>query len=148
MELKTVDDAVEMREILGDLASSLQVSAAFVCKAVPGDAHVAETLALVVNGEFLENRPFPLEGTPCERVYERGIVYHSHDVAHIYPDDKLLGEWGVESYLGVTIDNSEGEHVGHVGVMHNTEFTAPAQIETALRQVAHRVLPMLESKSA
>ena len=61
------------------------------------------TRALWFDGDFLDERLYELEGTPCERVYERGSSYASHDLVRLYPEDADLVEWGVDSYLGVAI---------------------------------------------
>ncbi len=143
MRTETVKGLAEIRDLLSSLTSDLGVRAAFVCRRARGAEDRAETLALFLDGEFLENRNYPLAGTPCARVYERGIVYHSHALSRIYPDDSLLAEWGVDSYLGVGVEGQDGEPIGHIGVMHDREFAHPAVVETAVRLVAHHVAELI-----
>jgi formate hydrogenlyase transcriptional activator len=81
-----------------------------------GDA--LNALAFIADGRLLTDYRYPLEGTPCEPVI-RGArpVYHADNVQEIYPDDALLKELGVRSYLGVPMLAADGQVLGHLAVM-------------------------------
>jgi hypothetical protein len=134
METRETDP--ELKQLMRVLAEDTGALVAFVCEACVDPVGKARTLALFVDGEFLENRAYDLAGTPCERVYQRGSTYHSQDVAEIYPEDTALGEWGVESYLGIAIADPGGRVLGHVGVMSNGPFEDPGRVETRVRSMA------------
>lgn len=126
----------ELKKLLRDLAEDLDVRVAFICEPCKNQRGHARTVALCFGGDILDNRTYPLEGTPCQRVYDRGVTYHSHDVAHLYPEDTDLVEWGVDTYLGIAIVDETGERRGHVGVMHDSAFEDPASVERKVRALA------------
>ena len=126
----------ELKILLRGLTEDLDVRIAFICEPCKDQAGHAQTVALCFDGDILENRTYPLEGTPCQRVYDRGVTYHSHDVARLYPDDAELVEWGMDTYLGVAIVDEAGRRLGHVGVMNDKAFGDPAGVERKVRALA------------
>jgi len=126
----------ELKTLLRGLAEDLDVRIAFICEPCKNQVGSARTVALCFDGDFLENRTYALEGTPCQRVYDRGVTYHSHDIAHLYPNDADLVEWGMDTYLGVAIVDETGRRRGHVGVMSDSAFTDPAKVERKVRALA------------
>ena len=44
------------------------------------------------------------------------LCHHPSGVRQSFPDDRLLFEWGIESYLGVPLCDPEGKVLGHLAV--------------------------------
>ncbi len=143
MGTKLEQDVLETRLRL--FAQQESVRVAIVCTPHPELEGHALVRALVRDGVLEEPGTYPLAGTPCERIYRRGVAYHSHRVAELYPDDLVLAEWGVESYLGVVIPSRDGQVVGHVGVLSDGPFPDPAGLERRLRSIAREIAAIVRS---
>src|SRR5262249_39119535 len=57
-----------------------------------------------------------LAGTPCEEVVRGKLCHHPSGVRQRFPDDMLLVEWGIESYLGVPLHDPQGTILGHLAI--------------------------------
>jgi PAS domain S-box-containing protein len=98
------------------LASALACQYAFASE-LSDDGTRFRTRSLWGRGRFLENLEFPLEGTPCESVLNGNVAHHPEQVCELFPKDKGLRDWGVESYCGVPLLNSAGVVVGHLAIL-------------------------------
>ena len=136
----------ELLATIRDLAARLSVKVAFVCEVVGGARDEARTLALAVDGQFLDELTYKLEGTPCALVCEKGIAFTASHAADKYPADTILADWKIDSYMGVAFYDSAGKLMGHVGVMHDDELGDPSSVETELRGMARELGPRLEAQ--
>src|SRR4051794_967822 len=99
------------------LAGALDAHYAFVAEFSPSESHTrARTIALWARDHIAENFEWTLAGTPCEDVVRGNLCHHPSDVRRSFPDDRLLVEWGIESYLGVPLRDPEGTVLGHLAV--------------------------------
>ncbi len=72
-----------------------------------------QTRAVWGNGKFMENFEYALEHTPCGQVLTGNrVCIHPQGVVQAYPNDKLLQELEVESYMGCPIILPDGELMG------------------------------------
>ncbi len=55
---------------------------------------------------------YDLPGSPCERVFDRHLCCYPRGVARLFAQDHLLGEMGVEGYLGVPMVDGRGAVIG------------------------------------
>ena len=131
------------RYLVRILARNLNAKVAFICELEEGHER-ARTLALAVDGDFLENLEYKIAGTPCEAVYRDGPKYIAKDLASAYPDDDLIGEWSVDSYLGVPFYDSEGQVLGHVGIMNEGPLRDRETFEALVGDCATRASAELQ----
>jgi PAS domain S-box-containing protein len=73
------------------------------------------------HGKILHEGEFPLEGTPRENVREEKKLCHYIYVAERFPQDPFLKQYGLTTYIGVPILNSQGEVVGVLNAMDDRE---------------------------
>lgn len=135
------------RSLVRGLAEDLRVKVAFVCEVFGDERDQARTLALSVDGCFLEEMTYRLAGTPCARVCQRGVNYEAKNVARNYPEDTALADWAVDSYMGVAFFDSHERLIGHVGVMNDGPLEDPARVETRLRAAAQGLGPLVERRA-
>ena len=76
----------------------------------------ARTIAFWSRDRIAENIEWTLAGTPCEDVVHGNLCHHPSGVRQNFPEDRLLVEWGIESYLGVPLCDPEGKVLGHLAV--------------------------------
>jgi formate hydrogenlyase transcriptional activator len=100
-----------------NLARAVHARYAFVAEFVSPEIHTkARTIAFWAGDHIADNFEWTLAGTPCEEVLHGDLCHHPSGVWQRFPEDKALVEWGIESYLGVPLRDSEGRVFGHVAV--------------------------------
>jgi len=76
----------------------------------------ARTIAFWARDHIAENFEWTLAGTPCAEVVHGALCHFPSGVRQVFPDDRPLVEWGIESYLGVPLRDPQGTVIGHVAV--------------------------------
>ncbi|HEX6813604.1 MAG TPA: sigma 54-interacting transcriptional regulator [Planctomycetota bacterium] len=104
------------RSVVRNLAVAVGSAYAFLAEVEPAHTRV-RSLALWGRGRFLDNVGYDLRGTPCEDVIRGVMCHHPRDVQRKFPDDPMLVELAVESYLGVPLLDAQGQVLGHLAVL-------------------------------
>jgi PAS domain S-box-containing protein len=94
----------------------------------------AETVALFAKGAIAPNLRYALKGTPCENVMGRRLCVYPQDAQRLFPEDTLLIELGVESYIGIPLWDSSGQPIGLIALM-GTKPLADAETATQMLQL-------------
>ena len=97
------------------LATALNVGYAFVAEFAGSPARV-RTLAYWARDRIDDNIEWDLAGTPCEAVIAGRMCHHPTGVSRLFPEDRPLVQMGIESYLGVPLQNAAGKTIGHLAV--------------------------------
>ena len=80
----------------------------------------AETVSLWGKGELLPVIRYDLNGTPCEDLRCVGEACILNDVVERYPDDHLLRDMGIEGYIGITLQDINGQVIGILSALFET----------------------------
>ena len=130
------------------LAEALKVRFALIAEMVPGEEDMVQTVAFWNGDKFGDNFKYSTKGTPCEKVFIDGMAFHPSKVQEAFPSDEWLAEMGVESYLGITLLDSNGNPLGHMCVL-DTEPIAGGDFEKSILKIfAARAGAELERKRA
>ncbi|EDX83015.1 PAS fold family [Synechococcus sp. PCC 7335] len=130
------------RSLVTYLTEALQMDYAVVGK-LEGDSRV-QTLAAYGDGQVLPNFSYSLEGTPCEDVVTRQVCVSHQAVQQQYPQDQMLKELQVESYLGTPLRNTKGQVEGLLVVMSHEPRTETGFLEEVLSIFAVRASTEIE----
>ncbi len=84
----------------------------------------ARTIAFWARDGIIPNVEFDVIGTPCEDVVRGNLCHYPTGVKEKFPDDKPIVEWRIESYLGVPLRDTQGEHLGHLAVFDDRPMPA------------------------
>lgn len=103
-----------------------------------------ETISCFANGEVSPNMTYPLCGSPCHDVLEKGELYIPAELALQYPDDDLLHEMQLESYYGSVLKDSKGNAIGLVVICHTEPLDLDDWNYPLLRLFAERISHELE----
>jgi len=134
-------------EILtAQLAEALQVDFAFVGEYVNDPAPGIEILSLHMDGRPAPGFRYDLANTPCANVLERGVCAYPQNVQACFPEDHLLAQMAIESYVGVALHASDGRPLGILVILHRTPLTEPALAENLMRIFALRAASELERR--
>jgi signal transduction histidine kinase len=129
------------------LALAFGADVAFAAELVPGAADRASFLACWEGGRLVEEpAAYELAGTPCAAFGESDLVSHADGVAARFPDDPMVVEHGLESYLGVAVRDSTGAHIGQVGVLARTRLEPDRERVDVLRIFAARAGAEIERR--
>jgi PAS domain S-box-containing protein len=99
---------------------------------------IAETVALYARGAIVPNMRYALKGTPCENVMGRQLCVYPQNVQQQFPEDTLLAEMGVESYIGIPLWDSSGRPIGLIALMNSKPLPDAASATQLLQLVATR----------
>jgi PAS domain S-box-containing protein len=81
---------------------------------------------------------YALKGTPCENVMGRRLCVYPEGVQRLFPEDGLLAEMGVESYIGIPLWDSSGRPTGLIALMDSKPLPDAASTTQLLQLVATR----------
>lgn len=107
-----------LRELVQQLACMLQVRHVFVGE-FTGDRRRVRTLALWDSDRIVDNLEYDLAETPCANVAGGSYCCYPRDVAAAFPNDLLLAQMGIESYMGVAVTAGDGTPIGILVVLHD-----------------------------
>jgi PAS domain S-box-containing protein len=131
------------QSLVRQLAAAIDVSFAFVTEFAEVNTRV-RTLAFWFHDHIRDNFEYDLAGSPCEDVIRSGICHHPDRVQEKFQDDGLLVEWGVESYLGVPLQDDQGQVMGHLAVFDGRPMPAEPRRLFILQIFAARAAAELE----
>ena len=124
------------------IAEALAVRYAGVSQATPAGF---KALAFVADGEL---RPMPIlfyEAVPCStESLTTGDCCHPSNLQALYPDNALIRDLQLESYLGVGLRNTAGEPIGNLCIFHDAPLADLDWARTLLTIFAARAGAELE----
>ncbi|MCC6502082.1 MAG: PAS domain-containing protein [Deltaproteobacteria bacterium] len=135
-----------VRTLVRQLASYLGMSFVFVSDLL--DQDTGRTIAIWANGTFLDNIEYALAGTPCKEVQSGEVCTYARDVQKTFPDDHILRDMGVESYIGIPLVGVDGRPIGILAGMDTGPIEDEEEARTILRLFALRASLELERKAA
>lgn len=117
------------------LATAIHVDYLFIGEYLPA------TDSITALGGWAKGRPmgeltYGLKGTPCANVMGRTACYYPTGVQSLFPEDLLLAQMGVESYLGAPIFDKEHRAIGIMVALHS----GPLQDSAPLLGLFHAFL--------
>lgn len=144
--VSAVTGAAFFQSLVLHIAKVLKVNYVIIAQLSPDDYETATTVAVCGRGEIIANFSYLLAGTPCENVATKGLCTYPSNVCGQFPNDRLLQDMGVDSYMGIPLFDSSGYVFGIIAVMdvkplHNRGFA-----ESMLRIFAVRAAAELERK--
>ncbi len=128
--------------LVSSLASALKTRYAFI-GILTGQGTI-KTLAVWANDDFVENFEYSVTDTPCEKVTEKKMHFYPENIQKIFPDDKLLADLEVESYMGSPLADSSKKVIGLLAVMHDKPMVNPVNFEEILKIYASRTETEIE----
>jgi formate hydrogenlyase transcriptional activator len=110
------------RSLVRNLSIATGVANAFIAEFADIKTRV-RTLAFWMNGQLIDNQEWDLEGTPCEDVLRGQLCHHPSCVWKQFPKEE-----GVESYLGVPLQDTGGEILGHLALFDDRVMPAEPRL--------------------
>ncbi|MBI5643858.1 MAG: PAS domain S-box protein [Deltaproteobacteria bacterium] len=137
-----------LRTLVRHLAIALNFNYALIGEVTGEQKDSVQTLAVWAKDKFADNFTYKLDGTPCEKVVAKSLCIYVKDVQKQFPDDLLLVEMGIESYLGVPLYDVSGSPIGILVALHNEPLTDTSDARLVLSTFAIRAGIELKRKRA
>jgi len=135
-----------LRALVAALSKELGVKFVLIGELFGQERGWVRTVVLCVDGRFVDNIDYALEGTPCGYVVGQKICVYPEGVAAIFPDDKLLVDMGVEGYAGAPLFDLSRVPIGIIACLHDKPMLPEPDIRLVLPHFTEKVAIILERK--
>jgi PAS domain S-box-containing protein len=105
------------------------------------------TIAIYGQGFLQNNFTYDLKGTPCAEVVKGKVCYYTEKVSENFPEDTLMIEMGIESYLGIPLINCQGEVIGIIAVFAQRNLSNQCLFIEILQIFASQCLAEMERQN-
>ncbi|NOZ74700.1 MAG: response regulator [FCB group bacterium] len=127
------------------LTDLFNVDYAFISDLSNPDSDTFQTIALSHRNAIVEN--FNCNNVDiCQRVIREGKAIIQQGVLQQFPNDKQLHEFGIESYLGMLLTDSDKKPMGILGVMSTRPAENTELVEQIMKIVSVRITAELERR--
>ena len=120
------------------LSSTLNVRYALAAEIREKTPAQANTLALCDGGTLVDNFTYELEGTPCEKVAEKGLCIFPNDLQARFPRDEILIALQVQGYIGTPLRDHDNNVLGILALMDDKPLTDVALARSLMELFAAR----------
>jgi transcriptional regulator with GAF, ATPase, and Fis domain len=128
------------------MAAAFRFRYAFIASC--DDQKRAKTLAFWDADQFGENFEFDIADTPCMKVLQGEVCHYEKGVQVLFPQDKALEDWHVESYLGVPMLDAMGCVIGHIAALDDKPMKHDSRAIDVLKIFAARAAAELKRQRA
>jgi len=137
-----------LRSLVRHVAEALDVELAFVAEVEPGGWQHATVLASFGRDgvELPEGDEFEIPGTPCELIANQDVVTLPTGTREAFPADRFVARHGLEGYLAIVLQGSDGARLGYLGVMSASDLAAGDEVLAVLRIFAARAGAEIERR--
>jgi formate hydrogenlyase transcriptional activator len=140
-----------LNALVRSVALAMDVAGVWITEYLP-ERRVLRALAFWMNGDFVQDFEYHIDGTPCELVVEEQRLVHIPErVIELFPDDPDLVKLNAVSYAGVPLMRSDGTVMGHLSALDTKPLELFSELESAFRIFAARAtaeLNRLRAESA
>lgn len=120
------------------LADSLQCDFVFIAT-LERDTRTAKTISVCAHDTIVDNFEYALKDTPCEIVANQNVCCYTSGITSLYPNDQLLKDMNIESYVGVPLYNTNKEVLGLVVALHTKPIVNDDDIVTLFELFSSRI---------
>jgi diguanylate cyclase (GGDEF)-like protein/PAS domain S-box-containing protein len=132
------------RELVLLLSRVLGAAYAIVGEVTDASLRTIQTVAVCAEGKLVDNFTYDLAGTPCENVVGKDICFHAQGVQQLFPDDHLLVEMDIDSYIGIPLFDSAGKPLGILALLDKKPLADPEHAQAIMKICAARAVAELE----
>jgi len=133
-----------LKETVKLLSFALNVRWVILCEIDQERPNIARTIAFWGDGQHQDNIEYDLSGTPCSHVASGEICFFREHVQEKFPNDEMLSDFGVQSYVGVPLHSSDGQLLGLIAVFHDQVIDERLEPSLTLELFAGRAAAELE----
>jgi signal transduction histidine kinase len=129
------------------LRRALGAGCVYVCEFVGRQKERARTLAACMEDDRMETFEFPLAGSPDAEVARCHPCMYSRGVREVFPADDRLRDLEVEAWVGLPLNNAEGQACGLIAALYSRPLDDEIDIvQSTLTMFAPRASAELNRK--
>jgi len=127
-----------LRALVRSAALAMNVAGVWITEYL-SKRKVLRSVAFWMNGKYVEDYEYYIEGTPCEVVVEeRRLVHYPDRIIELFPNDPELTAFNAVSYAGVPFFRSDGTVLGHLSALDTKTIELQPDLEAVFRIFADR----------
>jgi PAS domain S-box-containing protein len=126
------------RALVRSAAMAMDVAGVWLTEYLP-ERKVLRALAFWMNGQYVEEYEYKIQGTPCEQVIENAcLIHYPERIIELFPEDPDLVTLNAVSYAGVPLLRPDGSVMGHLSALDTKPITLASELEAVFRIFASR----------
>lgn len=110
--VSTYSGDIFYQQLVTKMAEMFNADYAFIGLLDEKDAMQVNTYSVYAHGNIVPNMSYMLTGTPCVNVVGKEACAYPDHVQKLFPDDKLLVDMEVVSYIGIPLFSNDGAAIG------------------------------------
>ncbi|MBO0723203.1 MAG: PAS domain S-box protein, partial [Blastocatellia bacterium] len=134
-----------LRSLVQYLVKILEVNYAVVGELVEPEREMVKAIACA-DGQIMDSFEYNLPGSPCDEVVKQQLCCYYEGVQRHFPDDQMLADLNVESYLATPLMDSSGKTLGLLVVMSRRPLKDRKLATSMLKIFAARASAEIERK--
>jgi PAS domain S-box-containing protein len=132
------------QNMVKSLAKMFKADYAFIGLLDENNPKLVNTLAVCAHGVIADNMSYSLTNTPCDEVVGETTCCYPRDVQQCFPNDTLLIDMGVDSYIGSPLFDSQNKPIGLIVVLDSNPMQQNPQLTETLEIFAARASAEIE----
>jgi|GEM_PF-3082928 len=101
---QNIEGKLYLEKFIKNIAIKLDVKCVLIGHLKDNNSSEIQTDVVWAEDKFIENFSYNLKGTPCELVLSgKRVCIHNTNVCMHFPEDKLLQDMNIESYVGAPV---------------------------------------------
>jgi PAS domain S-box-containing protein len=126
-------------QLTRSLSSAMQTFGAWVTEWRPDERRLY-SYSMFLDGGFVDDFNYDIDGTPCERVVERsGSLFHIEDnIVELYPHNQVVQQTHAVSFMGLALLDLDGTVLGHLAALDTRPMPADPRLEALFRVFSAR----------
>jgi diguanylate cyclase (GGDEF)-like protein/PAS domain S-box-containing protein len=125
--------------LLTALTNAIGANQAIISLIDPSNHDEAITHTYLKNGAIQANIRYTLQDTPCKDVMKENFCLIASGVQQRYPNDEMLINDNIDSYLGIGIKNTQGKPMGTLVLLAENPLPISPQVSSLLLIFADRI---------
>jgi diguanylate cyclase (GGDEF)-like protein len=130
--------------IVKELAQSQGATYAMIAILEEPNSTTANTVAVWAGDDYAENFSYSLVGTPCEQVLDEGICIYPTGIQETFPQDTMLVDMGVTSYIGSPLKDRYNNTIGLIAILDEGKLEPTINMQSLMRSLASRAAIEIE----
>ena len=126
----------------------LDAEVGFVGRLIAPGSNTMRTVAMCIDGKLVPEMEFDLAGRPGEITFADSFAIFPENLQQRFPDNPMLARYGVHSYAAVSLKNSMGDAIGHLGIMSRHALRHPGRVRRLLSLFAASVSTEIERRES
>lgn len=132
-----------LRKITETISTWLEADCVMIGEIQP-DKETIRVLSMYLDGQIIHDFTYPLKGTPCKEVMDKGFQLYKDNVAIHFPESKTLAELHIRGYIGTPLCNSEGQVFGTLCVLFRKPIDTSLYVRENIEIIAVKAAADIE----